>query len=98
MFPEWFVSAIDVFAHIPNTPDVVFVDTGHKEVLLQEVSCVFDLYMEQAFQDPSTCNINYCSRLSPALGTRVDTVRYFLDVLEMYISAAGHHAKRKKYL
>lgn len=97
MLPEWFVSAIDVFAHIPNTPDVVFVDTGHKEVLLQEVSCVFDLYMEQAFQDPSTCNI-YCSRLSPALGTRVDTVRYFLDVLEMYISAEGLHAKRKKYL
>lgn len=49
VLPEWFVSAIDVFAHMPNTPDVVFVDTGHKEVLLQEV--VFDLNMEQAFQD-----------------------------------------------
>ena len=51
VLPEWFGSAIDVFANIPNTPDVVFVDTSHKEVLILEVGCVFDLYMDQAFRD-----------------------------------------------
>ena len=34
-----------------NTPDVCFVDTRHKEVLMVEVGCVFDLYMGQAFQE-----------------------------------------------
>ena len=38
----------------PNTPDVVFVDTSHKEVLILEVGCAFDLYMDQAFQDKYT--------------------------------------------
>ena len=49
--PEWFGLTSNVFANIPNTPDVVFVDTSHKEVLILEVGCVFDLYMDHAFQD-----------------------------------------------
>ena len=51
VLPEWFGSTCDVFALIPNTPDIVFVDTSHREVLMLEVGCVFDLYMDQAFQD-----------------------------------------------
>ena len=51
VLPDWFNCPYDVFANIPNTPDVVFVDTSHKEVLILEVGCVFDLYMDQAFQD-----------------------------------------------
>ena len=51
VLPDWFGSAGDVFANIPNTPDVVFVDTSHKQVLMLEVGCVFDLYMDQAFEE-----------------------------------------------
>ncbi|XP_033977699.1 uncharacterized protein LOC117475536 isoform X4 [Trematomus bernacchii] len=51
VLPEWFGFTNDVFANIPNTPDVVFVDTNHREVLILEVGCAFDLYMDQAFQD-----------------------------------------------
>ncbi|KAI9541250.1 hypothetical protein NQZ68_032254 [Dissostichus eleginoides] len=51
VLPEWFGFTNDVFANIPNTPDVVLVDTDHREVLILEVGCAFDLYMDQAFQD-----------------------------------------------
>ena len=51
VLPDWFSCEYDAFTNIPNTPDVVFVDTSHKEVLILEVGCVFDLYMDQAFQD-----------------------------------------------
>ena len=45
VLPNWFDCTNDVFANIPNTPDVVFVDNSHREVLILEVGCVFDLYM-----------------------------------------------------
>ena len=48
---NWFDCTNDVFANIPNTPDVVFVDNNHREVLILEVGCVFDVYMDQAFHD-----------------------------------------------
>ena len=48
---EWFGSAGDVFSNIPNTPDIVYVDTNLKQVLMLEIGCVFDLYMDQAFQE-----------------------------------------------
>lgn len=51
VLPEWFNYTCDVFACIPNTPDVVYVDNSHKEVIILEVGCVFDLYMDQTFQD-----------------------------------------------
>ena len=51
VLPQWFGYASDIFANIPNTPDVVFVDTSHKEVLILEVGCTFDLYMDLAFRD-----------------------------------------------
>ena len=51
VLPDWFGCACDVFAGIPNTPDIVFVDTSHREVLILEVGCAFDLCMDQAFQD-----------------------------------------------
>ena len=49
--PEWFNSSIDVMCNIPNTPDVVFLKRDRREVLLLEIGCVFDLYMEIAFND-----------------------------------------------
>lgn len=39
-----------VSTHIPNIPDVVFVDISNQEVLLLEVGYVFDLYIDEAFQ------------------------------------------------
>ena len=49
--PEWFNSSTDVFCNIPNTPDVVFLDRASRQVLLLEVGCVYDLYMDIAFSD-----------------------------------------------
>ena len=51
IMPEWFNSSIDVMCNIPNTPDVVFLNRERREVLLLEIGCVFDLYMEMAFND-----------------------------------------------
>ena len=51
IMPEWFNSSIDVFCDIQNTPDVVFLNRDRREVLLLEIGCVFDLYMETAFND-----------------------------------------------
>ena len=51
IMPEWFSSSIDVFLNIPNTPDVVFLDGDRRELLLLEIGCVHDLYMDMAFND-----------------------------------------------
>lgn len=51
VLPGWFDLDYDIFANIPNTPDIVFVDSRHMEVLILKVGCVFDLYMDQAFHD-----------------------------------------------
>ena len=37
--------------NIPNTPDVVFLARDRREVLLLEIGCVYDLYMDIAFND-----------------------------------------------
>ena len=39
------------FVNIPKTPDFVFLNRDRREVLLLEIGCVFDLYMEMAFND-----------------------------------------------
>ena len=44
---------MDVFCNIPNTLDVVFLNRDKREVLLLEIGCVYDLYMEMAFNDKS---------------------------------------------
>ena len=49
--PELFNSSIDVFCNIPNTADVVFLDRDRREVLILEIGCVYDLYMDMAFND-----------------------------------------------
>ena len=55
MLPEWFGFTNDVFDNIPNTPDVVFVDTNHKEVLTLEVGCAFGPgFPGQVYQIPTT--------------------------------------------
>ena len=41
----------DVFTFIPNMPDIIVVGGGRREVLILEVGCSFDSYMEQAFTD-----------------------------------------------
>ena len=40
-----------MFCNIPNTPDVVFLDRDRREVLILEIGCVYDLYMDMAFND-----------------------------------------------
>ena len=52
--PDWFNSSDDVFCNISNTPDVVLVDKDRKEVLVLEVGCVYDLYMDTAFFEKNT--------------------------------------------
>ena len=39
------------FSNIPNTLDVVFLDKGKRQVLILEIRCIFDLYMDIAFSD-----------------------------------------------
>jgi hypothetical protein len=39
------------FSCVPNTPDIVAVGEGQREVLILEVGCSFDCYMEQAFAE-----------------------------------------------
>ena len=51
IMPEWFNSSFDVFCNIPNTPDVVFLNRDRREVLFLEIGCVFEMYMEIAFND-----------------------------------------------
>ena len=48
IMPEWFSSYIYVFC---NTPDVVFLDRDRREVLLLEIGCVYDLYMDIVVND-----------------------------------------------
>ena len=52
--PDWFNSSDDVFCNIPNTPDVVFLDKVKREVVVLEVACVYDIYMDIAFLDKLT--------------------------------------------
>jgi hypothetical protein len=40
-----------VFSRVPSTPDVVVVGEGQREVLILEVGCSIDGYMEHAFAD-----------------------------------------------
>ena len=54
IMPDWFNSSDDVFCNIPNTPDVVFLDKVKREVVVLEVACVYDLYMDIAFLDKLT--------------------------------------------
>ena len=51
IMPDWFNSSDDVFCNIPNTRDVVFLDKVKREVVVLEVACVHDLYMDIAFLD-----------------------------------------------
>jgi len=54
VIPDWFNSSDDVFCNIPNTSDIVFMDTDRKEVLVLEIGCVYDLYMDTAFLEKMT--------------------------------------------
>ena len=39
----------NILHEIPNTPDIVFINEIHKSVIIFEVACCFDLYMDTCF-------------------------------------------------
>ena len=51
VMPGWFNVFHDLFCNIFNTIDVVFLGQSQRMELILEISCVFDLYMDEAFSD-----------------------------------------------
>ena len=72
----------DVFANTPNTPDVVFVDISHRELLILEVGCVFDMYMGQAYHDKH-------SKYQPLLGI-ITSLGYRCRLSVLIFGSLGH--------
>ena len=80
--PEWFNSSDAVFCNIPNTPDVVFVDNNRKQVMVLEIGCVYDGYMDMTFNDKMT-------KYQPLL-TKITSLRYSCRLIVLIFGSLGH--------
>ena len=79
---EWFGSTNDLSSNIPNTPDIVFVDKDRREVLIIEIGCVFDLYMDIAFYEKIT-------KYQP-ITSRISDLGYTCKLIGLIFGSLGH--------
>lgn len=47
--PKWFNSPADIFSGITKTPDIVTIFQNNKKVRIFEISCAFDLFMDDSY-------------------------------------------------
>lgn len=83
---DWFNHNHDVdndyFKNIPNTPDIVMVNTSDNSVLIIEVACCFDFYMD-------TCYYSKLLKYQP-LQERILQLGYQCKLIVLIFGSLGH--------
>ncbi len=79
---KWFNSPANTFLGIANTPDIVNISQNGKKVTLFEVSCAFDLFMEDS----------YCSKILKyqSLISTVENLGYKCQFIVLVFGSLGH--------
>ncbi len=79
---KWFNSPANTFLGIANTPDIVNISQNGKKVTLFEVSCAFDLFMEDS----------YCSKILKyqSLISTVENLGYKCQFIVQVFGSLGH--------
>ncbi len=79
---EWFNSPANTFLGIANTPDIINISQNGKTVTLFEVSCAFDLFMEDS----------YCSKILKyqSLISTVENLGYKCQLIVLVFGSLGH--------
>lgn len=85
---DWFISSHtlnsfnSMVGSFPNTPDIVMIDECNKTVLLLEIGCSFDAYMDSCFSDKWT---KY-----QALANAISACGYNCKTLVLVFGSLGH--------
>ncbi len=79
---KWFNSPANTFLGIANTPDIVNISQNGQKVTLFEVSCAFDLFMEDS----------YCSKILKyqSLISTVENLGYKCQLIVLVFGSLGH--------
>ncbi len=79
---EWFNSPANTFLGIAKTPDIVNISQNGKTVTLFEMSCAFDLFMEDS----------YCSKILKyqSLISTVENLGYKCQLIVLVFGSLGH--------
>ncbi len=79
---EWFNSPANTFLGIANTPDIVNISQNRKTATLFEVSCAFDLFMEDS----------YCSKILKyqSLISTIENLGYKCQLIVLVFGSLGH--------